>query len=282
MSLQLPSLFESLLATGAFYIIYCLYWELTTGAFRRRLIKEKGCQTPTKYPDWDPILGLGVYRETIAWMKNHTLLANSRQRFAKVGVNTFLSKAAGRKFLFTIEPENLKSIQALDFKNWSLGSRRKWAFAKFLGSGIFTTDGAPWQHSREMLRPNFVRSQVGDMDTFETHVGHLIDAIPRDGSTVDLAELFFRLTMDSATEFLFGESTNCLAPGTSTVSSSNFATAFNRGQDHVGNRARFGLIDYLRPGNSFKKDTKVVHGKHNGLYRVFSISRVHKCSLMLE
>ena len=261
MSLQLPSLLESVLATGAFYILYCIYWELTTGASRRRLIKDKGCRPVTKYPDWDPIMGTGMFQENKEWIKNHTLLANSRQRFAKLGVNTFSGMAVGTKFLFTTEPENLKTIQALDFKNWSLGARRKWAFTKFLGSGIFTTDGAPWQHSREMLRPNFVRSQVGDLDTFETHVNHLIQAIPRDGSTTDLAELFFRLTMDSATEFLFGESTNCLAPGTSTVSSSNFATSFNRGQDHVGNRARFGLFDALRPSNQFKKDSKFVNGK---------------------
>ena len=260
-SIQIPSLFESLLVTGAIYILYCIYWELTTGVSRRRLINDNGCKPPAKSPDWDPIFGLGTFRENMEWIKNHTLLENIRQRFASMGVNTFSGKAVGANFIFTIEPENLKTIQALDFKNWSLGNRRKWAFTQFLGRGIFTTDGAQWHHSREMLRPNFVRSQVGDLDTFETHVGHLVEAIPRDGSTVDLAELFFRLTIDSATEFLFGESTNCLAPGTSTISSNNFATAFNRGQDSVGNRARFGLLSSLRPSSQYKNDTKYVHGK---------------------
>ena len=42
-----------------------------------------------------------------------------------------------------------------------------------------------------MLRPNFVRSQVADLDMFEVHIKDLIKAIPRDGSNVDLAELFF-------------------------------------------------------------------------------------------
>ena len=76
-----------------------------------------------------------------------------------------------------------------------------------------------------MLRPNFARSQVADLDAFETHIAHLIDAIPRDGSTVDLQDLFFSLTMDSATEFLFGKSTNTLTPGLEAHSASEFVKA---------------------------------------------------------
>jgi hypothetical protein len=49
-------------------------------------------------------------------------------------------------------------------------------------------------YNREMLRPNFARTQIGDLPTFEKHVQHLIAAVPRDGSTVNLSDLFFRLT----------------------------------------------------------------------------------------
>lgn len=66
-----------------------------------------------------------------------------------------------------------------------------------LGESIFTTDGVAWQHSREMLRPCFSRSQlVDDLEMFERHVQHLIQAIPRDRSSADLQELFFRFTLD--------------------------------------------------------------------------------------
>jgi cytochrome P450 len=77
-----------------------------------------------------------------------------------------------------------------------------------------------------MVRPNFTRAQVADLEMFETHMGHLIDSVPRDGSTVDLQDLFFGLTMDSATEFLFGKSTNTLAPGLETKSANEFVKAF--------------------------------------------------------
>ena len=122
--------------------------------------------------------------------------------------------------------------------------------------GIFTTDGAPWQHSREMLRPNFVRSQVGDLPTFENHVQHLVAAVPRNGTTVDLSELFFRLTMDSATEFLFGESTESLTKG----SSEGFSESFTRGQDYIANMSRWGWWAKFFPANEqWTSDQKFVH-----------------------
>ena len=161
----------------------------------------------------------------------------------------------------TIEPENLKTIQAIDFKKWGLPERRIQAFLPFLGAGIFSTNGQEWQHSREMLRPNFVRSQVRDLETFEVHVGHMIDSLPRDERTVNLSKLFFMLTIDSATEFLFGESTNCLAPGASSMEATRFAEAFNRGQGSIATKARAGIFWFLwGHDRQLKRDTKVVHG----------------------
>lgn len=87
-----------------------------------------------------------------------------------------------------------------------------------------------------MLRPHFVRSQARDMDMLEKHVSHLIDLIPLDGSTADLQNLFFRMTMDTATEFLFGESTNCLKKGVGSQYRNDFAEAFHYAQDIVAMR----------------------------------------------
>lgn len=67
------------------------------------------------------------------------------------------------------------------------------------------------EHSRGLLRPQFARHQVGDLELEELHVQNMMRALPVDPQTgktqeVDLQVLFFRLTIDSATEFLFGES----------------------------------------------------------------------------
>lgn len=125
----------------------------------------------------------------------------------------------------TAEPEIVKTILSTKFDDFELAPVRINAIAPALGHGIFASNGAAWERSRALIRPNFTRSQVADLDTFETHIQHLISAIPLDGSTVDLQPLFFSLTMDSATEFLFGKSTSCLAPGLETHSASEMVEA---------------------------------------------------------
>lgn len=256
MALVSISLSQGTLWAVVAYGLYWVYWEFTIGATHRRMIKEHGCKPPKKLPQMDPILGLDLLYSSLRALKRHTFMEETKGRFDKMG-NTFQSNMVGRKAILTIEPENLKTMLSLKFKDFGLGPSRL-EFAPLLGAGIFTTDGAAWQHSRDLIRPNFVRSQVGDLDTFERHVSHLIQAIPRDGSTVNLQDLFFRLTIDSATEFLFGESTNCLAPGTSTESSTAFAEAFNRSQEAIGNHTRMGIFAIL-PDPEFKKDCKIVH-----------------------
>ena len=57
-----------------------------------------------------------------------------------------------------------------------------------------------------MLRPNFARTQIGDLEMFESRVQHLIHAIRCDGKMVYSQDVFFKLTLDTATEFLFGKS----------------------------------------------------------------------------
>jgi len=113
-----------------------------------------------------------------------------------------------------------------------------------LGRGIFTTDGEAWAHSRAMIRPNFNRTQVADLDAFEKHIQTLFQILPRDGSTVDLQDLFFKFTIDSSTEFLFGKSTDSLVAQLKgqTSSESDFASAFNHGQEYVANRGRLGFM----------------------------------------
>lgn len=226
------------------------------------MIRENGCK-PVKlnseYNNWtETLFGIKVFRESFRAFREHNLLEVSRDRLRRHG-NTIKVHSLGTPMYWTNEPENMKTIMATKFKDWNLPDRRKDAFIPLLGHGIFTTDGAAWHNSRDLLRPNFTRNQVGDLGTFEVHVSHLIRAIPRDGSTVDLQDLFFRLTMDSATEFLFGESTNSLAPGTTNASNARFAEAFNRSQEAIGEAGRTGkVVTYFRK-STFKGDVKFVH-----------------------
>ena len=125
-------------------------------------------------------------------------------------VSTFKNYILFQHVYFTSDPKNIQAMLATQFNDFGFGPARIGNMGATLGSGIFTQDGKPWEHSRALLRPQFVRDQVSDLDLEEDHVQNLLKVIPieSDGwtSEINLQQMFFRLTIDSATEFLFGQS----------------------------------------------------------------------------
>ena len=85
-------------------------------------------------------------------------------------------------------------------------------------------------------------------------------------SEVDLQVLFFRLTLDSATEFLFGESVDSqvrLQPGFKPTKrdalSSDFASAFDKSQMGLATRGRFGGMYWIVDNKAFRDSCKICH-----------------------
>lgn len=168
--------------------------------------------------------------------------------------NVFLGDPANA----TCDPANIEAIQSTNFngnyiclkslgtivftciQDWGMGPRRAITLPMF-GDGIFTQEGAAWKHSREILRPQFLYKQYADLEVFKQAVEDLLEAISnvatKAGGSVDLQPLFFRLTLDTTTSFLFGDSVRCLKqpedPGEET-----FAGAFNIAQEYVAKRFR--------------------------------------------
>ncbi|KAL3417134.1 Major facilitator superfamily domain-containing protein 10 [Phlyctema vagabunda] len=247
------------LVTGSYILFRLLQWCATY--YRRSImIRANGCQPTRKYPHSDPIWGLDMFTENMRRAKEGSFLPNLARRFELVGsgTKTFSCLILGKRVVYTIEPENVKTVLATKFKDFQLPPRRKEAFHPIFGHGIFTTDGKEWEDSRALLRPNFVRSQVGDLDTFDDHISKLIARIPKDGAVVDLQELFFLLTMDSATHFLFGESTDLLSDAND-AGAARFAAAFNYSQEKAGLQARVGKLANILPDKRFAEDIKFVH-----------------------
>lgn len=105
---------------------------------------------------------------------------------------TFKARIVNRNIIFTVDPQNIQTVLALKFKDFGAGSARLNAVRPLLGKGIFGVDGAEWEHSRALLRPNFSRTRINDTELYENHVAELIEQIPRDGSTIDLLPLFLK------------------------------------------------------------------------------------------
>lgn len=90
---------------------------------------------------------------------------------------------------------------------------------------------------------------MADLEALERRFKLMLEHIPRDGSTVDLQELFFRFTIDTATELLFGRCTDSLrmaSQGSEGGEDSIFGRAFNLAQDDIVTRTRLGLLNRFR------------------------------------
>jgi cytochrome P450 len=246
-------------ALAAVCLITFSYNQITLYLARRKFAAENGCKAMEKfYPLKDPVFGIDNMMDTIKAAKETRLLERAQLNYLKHG-NTFQSKLFRQKVLLTIEPQNVKTILSLRFKDFGIGNRET-TLGPLLGQGIFTMDGSFWQHSRAMIRPNFARDQVADLEAFERHIQDLWKLIPRDGSTFDLQELFFRFTIDSATEFLFGQSTDTLKEKRQGgPDGAQFAKAFNEAQDACAMRFRLGLLRHLRKDVKGEEAMRICH-----------------------
>ena len=259
--ITLPWLTQVVIYAGVTYCTYLFYWELTTGASRRRLSRANGCQPVAKNMSKDPVLGLDFLYTSIKASRAHKLLELRQHAYTAAGTNTVKATILNNQTIGTTEPENLKTILSLNFKSWIIPEVRHKAFKPLLSDGIFISNGEAWQHSRDLLRPSFARSQVNDLTTFESHITHLFQAIPQDGSTVDLQGLFLRLTLDMITEFALGQSVDSLAPGGYTGRNKDFIEAFGYCQNYLQGNGDLGLWAMLLPDRRYEREVKRVHGK---------------------
>ena len=113
-----------------------------------------------------------------------------------------------------------------------------------------------------MTRPFFSKDRISDFELFDRHADQVIAKMRerfREGITVDVQDVLSRFTMDTATEFLFGQDVKSLSadlPYPSTYKkfsplthpSDKFALAFNRAQEHTFPRGFYGklwpLVDF--------------------------------------
>jgi cytochrome P450 len=182
------------------------------------------------------------------------VLSDAKRPIGLPAPMTVDSRVAGERFLFTIDPENVKALLAAQFSDYGKGEIFHNDWKDFLGDSIFTTDGELWHTSRQLIRPQFIKDRVSDLAIFEKHVKILIGLIPNDGQEVDISDLFFRYTLDAATDFLLGNSSGSLEN-----SQVQFAEAFAEAQRVQNIIARAGPLIPLIPKSSFRKALKQIN-----------------------
>jgi cytochrome P450 len=253
----LPSLSQAIggiLILGFVHYVYCYY---ILHRSRQKLIHHLRCQPPKKYPHQDPVFGLQEASEALRAAKSKTYLQRIQKLYQEYGTTFASETLLATNVVYTIEPANIQTVLATNFKDYHVGAHRKAAISPLLGNSIILTDGELWTHSRAMFRPSFARSYVSDLPRFERHAKDLIAAIPRDGSTVNLMELFLLLTADTTTDFMFGKSIDSLKhPGNQ---ASNFAKMFQDAQIGCEERWRLGRLANFWPNPKFWRSVKQIH-----------------------
>jgi len=254
-----------LLLATAFYLLLKLAAYLLVAYRNRIFAKSHNCLPPSRLPS--AFLGLPNWVRLMRAAKRGDVPDHITNRYSTYG-NTWKGRVFFDTTIGTIEPENIKTILATGFKDFALGSQRHDSFYPLLGDGIFTLDGAGWEHSRANLRPQFSREQISDVEALELHVQRLMNRLPEgDGEVADLQPLFYCLTLDSATEFLLGESVDSLlSPELNPTGDAgggkeemSFAQAFNVSQMYLIQRTRLRRLYWILHPKRFSEANAVVH-----------------------
>ncbi|KAL9601248.1 MAG: hypothetical protein Q9219_002653 [cf. Caloplaca sp. 3 TL-2023] len=148
----------------------------------------------------------------------------------------------------TTDPRNIEAILSTRFEDFGLGSRRA-GLLPMLGEGIFTQDGRPWRHSRELLRRQFVRINFKDLSTFDHHVDDLIAHLSASKGVVDLQPAFFRFTLATTTALLFGERDSSLGD----KDHEDFAASFDYASAISAIRLRLADLEWVYKPKTFRE-----------------------------
>ncbi|KAK3939387.1 cytochrome P450 [Diplogelasinospora grovesii] len=269
--MQVPVAITTLFWVTTSYVFYITISAFLTSRRNATKARELKCEEPPLERNRLP-LGIDNLLRTLAADRAKQFPVDLIRRFEEVGTNTYRYQVLGARNFRTVDPKNIQAILATQFSDFDLGPTRRGNFLPLLGAGIFTADGEHWKHSRAMIRPQFTRDQVSQLDLEETHVQNMMrslePSIGADGwiPQVDLQAYFFRLTLDSATEFLFGQSIGSQLEhlsGHQTTkiggSESKFAKAFDDGQMGLATRARFQDKFWLYDSKEFREACKIVH-----------------------
>lgn len=247
---------------GSLLAFACWLAERVTIFWKRKdIIKAQKCEAPPSVPD-QGFLGFRFLLRSYESIKKHSYLNTARVRFETYGT-TYEFRNLGARVINTIDPENVRTVLSTKFDHFSLGPRRKQAFDPLIGHGIFTAD-KDWDSQRKLLRPHFSKDHIIDVSQLDKHVNRLLENIPLGGEAFDIQDQFFRFTIDTATEFLMGQSTESLLACDKT---DEFAASFDRAQRTIANRFCLGKLAFLMPQMQFRKDSSYVQKRADDIVR---------------
>ncbi|KAI1132561.1 cytochrome P450 [Nemania abortiva] len=248
-----------LLTYGLLALVLYVAYQFALVVKRRLAIRRLGGQRAYVICS-NPVTGMMKVLWTIKKASQNKMADAHREIFNSL---PFESRNAYEHQLFpknrtveTRDPGQIKAILAGDFYSFGKGPTFHRIWAPFLGDSIFTTDGELWHKSRSLIRPMFMTDRISDLIIFDRQIEKMMSYIPPSGQTVDIMDLFFRMTLDATTDFLLGESANSLD-----YPNSEFTHAFNgvlTRQIRLFVMRMFSPFDRLAPRADYYRDIKKI------------------------
>ena len=210
----------SFLTFGASVVLYLLYKVFRSRREKSRQHAEaarRGCGHCPMLPKKD-MLGITRFRESIRATRADRGPRYVVEEMDAMGkdVHTVQVRVLDYTLNVTRDPENAKAVFSTQSGDFDIGVHRTESWKPLLGVGIFTSQGETWKHSRALVRPQFSKEQVSDLDLAERHTRDLSGRIKAgtDGwtDTMDLQPLFYNFALDTVTEFLYGYSVHAQNP----------------------------------------------------------------------
>jgi cytochrome P450 len=229
----------------------------------QKLKRPASCQPFQKrYPHAEPILGLDLSYQIWREFHHGEFCEGMRRRHEKHG-DTFLAKDLGAQIIYTIDPDNIRTITTHNFQDYRKAAWTEEA-CKHVGRGVLMTDGNEWKRSRTMLRPIFARTAMDDPALLEPYVQKMLHAIRDDEAAhrqVDFQPISRRFTLDVVTDFLFGNSTLSLNPDPDGTSQGRrLLGLFDQFDPPAGTFIAVGLLAWIELLPSYPRISAVVSG----------------------
>lgn len=188
----------------AICVLLLLFLQIIRSLYHRRqfqrFCKSRNCQRPIDLSGAFPY-GLERIRRLFGSRRSGEDIMDDILGSEIKQADTFqMTMLDGSCVLTTTEPGNIQAMLATKFDDFDTGRMRHNMFWPVLGRSIFSSDGLFWEHSRGLLRPQFVRDNINDLEETERAASLFIEAIgPVDQTKwtehVDLLPLVFNFTM---------------------------------------------------------------------------------------
>lgn len=155
--------------------------------------RQRNCGKIPSMRQWDPIFGLDLAWSQWKALKSQTFLPWLRGMH-EGQPKTFKVKFLGKRQIFTSDPENLKHMTAIVWKDFGISPLRRYKNIghPFADKGVNTTDGEDWSFSRMLIKPFFYREVYTDVKRIGRYTDELLTLLPPDGETFNMQPLLQR------------------------------------------------------------------------------------------